>query len=108
VDLRRQLGRLEFPDRPHHLLTVGEQPIALKRPVVGTQHSAERVRQRSGVEQLVLHDVDAFEERRDRCEQPVVGIELSQLQALRLPRQERRELVVVQHVVRFVSGHALL
>ena len=108
VDLGGQLRALQLPYRPHDLLAVGKQPVAIEGLVVGAQHRPERVGHRSRVEQLVLDHVDALEERGDRGEQAVARVELPDAEPVRLPGQERGELVVVQHVVGLVPGHPLL
>ena len=108
VDLSGQLRAFQLPHRPHDLLAVGEQPVALKSLVVGAQHRPERVGHRGRVEQLVLDHVHALEERGYRGEQPALLVELPEFEPGRLPGQERGELVVVQHVVGLVPRHALL
>ena len=60
VDDCRQLRAAPVPDRPHHLLAVGQQPVAIERLVVGAENPAETVGHRGGVEQLVLDDVDTL------------------------------------------------
>ena len=72
VDLGGQLRPLQLPYRAHDLLAVGQQPVAVEGLVVGAQHRPERVRHGGGIEQLVLHHVDALEERGDRGEQAIV------------------------------------
>ena len=67
-------GRSSSLDRADDLLAVGEQAVALERREVVARGSC---RNGSGIvvgiEQLVLDDVDALEERLDRGEQPVAG-----------------------------------
>jgi hypothetical protein len=99
---------LELANGTNDLLTVGEQAIALERVVVGAKNRAKRVGQRLRVKQLVLDDVDSLQEGLDRCEKPVPGIKLLELETSRFPGQERRELVVVEHVVGLVTRDVLL
>ena len=108
MDLVGQLRPLQFPYCPDDLLTVGKQPIAVEGLVVGTQHRPERVRHGRRVEQLILHHIDALEKRGDRSEQAVVLVKLPDIEPVRLPGQERRELVIIQHVVGLIPRHPLL
>ena len=101
-------GRSSSSHRTDDLLAVGQQPVAVERRVVVDQHRPERLRHRRRIEQLVLDDVDALEERLDGREQPVARIETTQIEPRRLPGEKGGELVVVQHVVRLVPRHPLL
>ena len=105
---RRKLRAFELADRADDLPSVGQQPVALERRVVVAQNGAERVGHRRRIEQLVLDDVDPGEERVDRREQPVAGIELADLQSAGLAREECGQLVVVEDVIGLVARDVLL
>jgi hypothetical protein len=80
----REFRLLELRDRSDDLLAECQQPIAVKRVVVAAEDRSEGVGHRGGVEELVLDDVDALEERGDRSEQPVARVELLDREAGRL------------------------
>ena len=105
VHLGPDVVGLELAHRPHHLLAECEEPVPLQRGEVVEQHRPEGLGHGGRVEQLVLDHVDALQEPRDRAEEPAFGVQLLQAEPGRLPGQERRELMVVQHVERLVAGH---
>src|SRR4051812_44546997 len=110
VHSRGYCWALQLMDGARDLLSVGEQPIPLERREVVAQDRSKRLRHSARIEELVLDDVNALQERFDRSEEAVAsgGVKLTDREPIRFSRQEGGELIVVENVVGLEARDMLL
>ena len=85
-----------------------QHAVSIERRQIVDEDLPERLRHRGWLEKFVLDDIGVLEEHRDRREQSVVRIELTDVQPIRLSGDESSELIVIERVVGLVPRYVLL
>jgi len=101
-----RLWTRELANRPRDDLPVGQESVFLERSAITLIDRAQRILELVRLESLVLDHGEVTEKGSDRLEQRPV--QLLQADAIRFPRQEGSEAIVVENVERLVPRHMLL